>query len=89
MKGFQKVYILNDINKLIVHFIYLMTKIKNKKLNCKMGFVILMRFVKLHNWMYIPAYIVFNLFDWGISLQLLRRFKVYNKKGTQTDSQAG
>ena len=22
-----------------------------------------------------------NLFDWGISLQLLRRFKVYNKKG--------
>ena len=34
--------------------------------------------------MYIPAYIVFNLFDWGISLQLLRRFKVYNKKGTQT-----
>ena len=33
--------------------------------------------------MYIPAYIVFNLFDWGISLQLLRCFKIYNKKGTQ------
>ena len=56
-----------------------------------MGFVILMRFVKLHKWMYIPAYIVFNLFDWGISLQLqlLRRFKVYNKKGTKTDGQVG
>ena len=89
MKGFQKSYISNDSNKLIVHFIYLMTKIKNKKLNCKMGFVILMGFVKLQKWMYIPAYIVFNLFDWGISLQLLRRFKVYNKKGTQTDGQAG
>ena len=82
MKGFQKVYISNDSNKLIVHFIYLMTKIKNKKLNCKMGFV------KLHKWMYIPE-IVFNLFDWVISLQLLRRFKVYNKKGTQIDGQAG
>ena len=33
--------------------------------------------------MYIPAYILFNLFDWGISLQLLRHFKIYNQKGTQ------
>ena len=39
--------------------------------------------------MYIPAYIVFNLFDWGISLELLRHFKVYNQKGTQTYGQAG
>ena len=83
MKGFQKAYISNDSNNLIAHFIYLMTKIKNKKLNCKMGFV------KLHKWMYIPAYIVFNLFDWGISVQFFRRFKVYNQKGTQTDGQAG
>ena len=83
MKGFQKAHISNDSNKLIVHFIYLvMTKIKNKKLNCKMGFV------KLHKWMYIPDYIVFNLFDWGKCLQLLRRFKVYNQKGTQTDGQS-
>ena len=82
MKGFQKAYISNDSNKLIVHFISSMTKIKNKKLNCKIGFV------KLHEWMYIPAYIMFNLFDWGISLELLRRFKVYNKKGTPTDGQA-
>ena len=64
MKGFQKVYILNDINKLIVHFIYLMTKIKNKKLNCKMGFV------KLHKSMYIPTYIVFNLFDQSFEQKL-------------------
>ena len=48
-----------------------------------------MGFVKLQKWMYISAYIVFNLFDWGISLQLLRCFKVYNQKGTQTDGQAG
>ena len=40
-----------------------------------MGFVILMGFVKLHKWMYIPAYIVFNLFDhsfeqWFLTLKL-------------------
>ena len=76
MKGFQIAHISNDSDKLVVHFIYLMTKIKKQK-------------IKLQKWKYILAYIVFNLFDWGISLQLLRRFKVYNKKGTQTDGQAG
>ena len=40
-----------------------------------MGFVILMGFVKLHKWMYILAYIVFNLFDqsfeqWFLTLKL-------------------